>query len=63
VLSAVYSPPSCTPTVTGTKITIEKSACKAATLDVTIEVVIDDVKVLSKKKNTLFQRIYSLHKM
>jgi hypothetical protein len=48
VLSAIYTPPSCTPTVTGTKITIEKSACKAATLDVTIEVVIDDVNVLSK---------------
>jgi hypothetical protein len=49
VLSAVYSPPSCTPTVTGTKITIEKSACNAATLDVTIEVIIDDVNVSSKK--------------
>ncbi|TRX35526.1 hypothetical protein FNW52_10830 [Flavobacterium sp. ZT3R18] len=53
VLSAVYSPPSCTPTVTGTKITIEKSACKAATLDVTIEVIIDDVKVLSKKNYSI----------
>ena len=50
VLNAVYSPPSCTPIVTETKITIEKSACKAATLDVTIEVIIDDVKVLSEKK-------------
>lgn len=61
VLSAVYSPPSCTPTISGTNITIKKSDCMAATLEVNIEVEIDEVKVSSKKNYPISADLFSSH--
>lgn len=59
VTSAVYKQPSCKPTITGKVITINKSDCNPATLSVTIEEVVDEVKVTSIKLYPISANLFS----
>ncbi|WP_420551197.1 hypothetical protein [Tenacibaculum aiptasiae] len=64
IISAVYTPPSCKSNAEnidskGASITISKSDCKPATLSVTTEVEVDEVKVSSIKKYPISESLFS----